>query len=90
MVGQVVVVLHRHKPFKAKVVADVERLGELVGLHRGRPDITNLPSTHYVVKRTQRMLDGRIVVPAMNLVEIYSLHSEAVQRVLEFLIDGLP
>ena len=70
-------------------VGKIERLGELPRVHRRRADVAHLSRLHHVVQRFQRLLDGRFVVPAMNLVEVHVVGLQALQALVEFEEDGL-
>jgi len=72
-------------------VARVQRLGELVGPHRrGGADVSDLAAPHGVVERGQRLLDRRVVVPPVELVQVDRLHAQPIEAVFELLFDRLP
>ena len=89
-VGEAVVVLHRREPFEVQRIAGVEGLRELVGPHRRAADVAHLIPADGVVERLQGLLDRRVVVPPMGLIEVDGIYPEPVEGVLEFLLDGLP
>ena len=78
-VEQVVVVLHRDESRPAVQVGQVQRLAELPRVHRRGPDVAGLALLHHVVKRFQRLFDRRVVVPAMDLVEVDVIRAEPAQ-----------
>ena len=55
-------------------------LGELPGVHAGRPDVAGLPRAHDVVQRLHRLLDRRVRVPAVDLVEVDVVGAQPAQR----------
>src|SRR5262245_40410199 len=79
-VDQVVVVLHRDEPTPTGDGCDLLRLRELPGEHARRADVARLAGPHDVVQRPHRLLDRRLVVPAMDLVEVDVVGAEAGQR----------
>ena len=89
-VEQVVVVLHRDELVEPEVLGGVLCLGELVGPHRTRAEIADLLAADRVVEGTHRHVDGRVVVPAVSLVEIDRLHTQSFTTGVEFLLDRLP
>ena len=68
---------------------DVDRLGELPGMHRGGADIAGLAGLHHVMQRLQRFLDRRRVVEAVDLVEIDIIGAEPAQAVVDLVEDRL-
>src|SRR5205823_686595 len=48
--------------------------------HARRADVAGLPGAYDVVERAKRLLNGRLNVPPMNLVEIDVIHPETAQR----------
>jgi len=68
----------------------VQRLGELVGPHRGGAEVPYLPAPHGVVERGQRLLDRRVVVPPVDLIQVDRVHPEPIEAVLQLLFDRLP
>lgn len=76
-------VLHRHEPVKSEHVARMQRLSELVGVHRTRPEVADLSAPNRVVKRVERLLDWRLRVPPMDLIEIDCIQSQSIETVVE-------
>ena len=68
---------------------NAERAGKLPRMHRRRADIADLACLHDVVQRLQRLLDRRLVVPAMDLVEVDVIGAEAAQAGVELSHDRL-
>ena len=88
-VKQVVVVLHAHEPSPTVEVGGVERLGELPRVHGRRSDVASLARLHDIVQGFHGLFDGRVVVPAMDLVEIDVVGAEAAQAVVDLTQDVL-
>ena len=82
-IEQVVVVLHGDEARPAVQVGEIERLGELPGVHGRRADVAHLAGLDHVVQRFERLFDGRFVVPAVNLVEVDVVGLEAAQALVE-------
>ena len=82
-IDQVVVVLHRDEPRPAVPLRDMQRLRELIRVHARRADVARLAALHDVVQRFDRLLDRRVVVPAMDLIQIDVVGAEAAQRVVD-------
>src|SRR5947199_10841648 len=59
-------------------------------MHRRRADIAGLAGLDDVVKRFERLLDRRVVVPAMDLVEVDVIRAEAPQARIDLAHDRLP
>src|SRR3954469_14334557 len=79
-VDEVVVVLHRHEPRPPVARGDVLRLRELPREHAARSDVARLARADDVVQRLHRLLDRRVRVPAVDLVEVDVVHAEPLQR----------
>ena len=88
-IDEVVVVLHRDEPFEVQLIAGVEGVGELVGPHRTRAEVSGFAPTDGVVERAEGLLDRGLGVPAVDLIEVHGVHAQPVERVVEFLVDGL-
>ena len=82
-------VLHRDEARPAVAVGQVQRLAELPGVHRRGADVARLAGLHHVVQRLQRLLDRRVVVPAMDLVEIDVVGAQPAQAGVDLGHDGL-
>ena len=77
-------VLHRHEARPAGSAGGVLGLRELPGVHAGRADVARLAGPDDVVKRSHRLLDRRLVVPAVDLVEVDIVGAQP----LEGRVDG--
>src|SRR5205814_424833 len=88
-VQQVVVVLHGHERGPLVQPRDVARLGELPGVHAGRADVAGFSGAYDVLQRTHRLLDGGVVVPAVDLVQVDVVGTEPAQRVVDGTEDVL-
>ena len=89
-VEQVVVVLHGDEAGPAVQVGDVLGLGELPGVHRGGAEVAGLAGPDHVVQRLHRLLDRRVVVPAVDLVEVDVVDAEPGQRGVDLAHDRDP
>ena len=89
-IEQVVVVLHRDEPRPAVEVGQVERLAELPGEHRRGADVAGLARLHDVVQGLQRLLDRRLVVPAVDLVQVDVVGAEPPEARVDLRQDRLP
>ena len=69
-VDEVVVVLHRHEARPAVALGDLQHLRELPGVHARRADVARLAGPHDVVQRFQGLLDRRVRVEPVDLVEV--------------------
>ncbi len=58
-------------------------------MHRRRADIAGLAGLDDVVERFERLLDRRVVVPAMDLVEVDVIGAEALQARIDLAHDRL-
>ena len=63
--------------------------GELPGVHAGGADVARLARLHHVVERLERLLDRRLGVEAMDLVEVDVVDAEAPQRAVDRVEDVL-
>src|SRR5205823_6639221 len=86
-VEQVDEVLHADKPGPAVALGHCERLAELPSIHRRGADIARLARLHDVVQCLERFLDRRLVIPAMNLVEVDVIHAEPAQAGVDLAHD---
>ncbi len=68
----------------------MERRGELVGIHRGGAEISDLVAADGVVEGSERLGDRRAVIPTVDLVEVDRIHAEPVETPLQILFDRLP
>ena len=88
-IEQVVVILHGNKTGPAVQFGEIERLGELPGVHGRGADIAHLARFHHVVQRLESFLDRRFVIPAMNLVEVHIVGLQTAEALVEFEKDRL-
>src|ERR1039458_2744698 len=79
-VDEVVMVLHRDETSPAAQLGDMLGLGELPGEHAAGADVASLASAHYVMQCLHGLLDWRAAVPAMDLIEVDVVHTQALQR----------
>ncbi len=63
-------VLHGREACPAVPLLEVQGLGELPGVHRGRAEIAGLPGLHHVVQRLQGLLQRRPVVVPVDHVDV--------------------
>ena len=84
-VDQVVVVLHRNELRPAVRFGHVLGLRELPGVHAGCADVERLACPHHIVQRLHRLLDRRVRVPAVDLVEVHVIRAEALERGIDAL-----
>lgn len=84
---QVVLVLHAHEGRPAVQLGDVLHLGELPCPHARRADVPGLPGLDDVVQRLHRLLDGRVRVEAVDLVQVDVVGAEAGQRGVDLVHD---
>ena len=83
-IEQVVVILHGNETGPAVQVGEIERLGELPGVHGRGADVAHLARFHHVVQRLESFLDRRFVIPAMNLVEVHIVGLQTAEALVEF------
>ncbi len=75
-------VLHGDETRPAVLFLQIQRLGELIGVHGRCAYVARLTGFHHVVQRFQRFFNRRVVIPAMDLQQIDILHAEAAQAVI--------
>ncbi len=73
-IDQVVVILHRDEARPAVQVGGVLGLGELPGEHGGGADVARLARFDHIVQRFHGLFDGRVVIPAVDLVKVDVIH----------------
>ena len=88
-VDEVVVVLHGHEAGPSVLIREEQCLGELPRVHRRRADVAGLAGLHDVVQRFERLLDRRLRIPAMDLVEVDVVGAEPAQAVVDLAQDRL-
>ena len=86
---QVVLILHRHEPGPAAEVGGVLELRELPRVHRGGADVARLARLDDVVQRLHRLLDRRVRVEAVDLVQVDVVRAEPRQRRVDLFEDRL-
>src|SRR5262249_13020372 len=77
---EVVVVLHRDELGPAVTLCNALCLRELPGIHAAGADVARLPRADNFVQRTHRLLDRRVSVPAVHLVEVDVIEPESCER----------
>ncbi len=82
-------VLHGAEPGPSIQVREVERLGELPGVHRGRADVPDLAGLHGIMERLQRLLNWRAVVPPVDLVQVDVVGLQSAQARVQLREDRL-
>ena len=76
-------------PFFVVVLGDAEGAGELPGMHGGRADVADLARLDDVVQCFERFLNRRVIVPAMDLVEVDVIGAESLQAGVDLSHDRL-
>ena len=82
-------VLHRDEPCPTVDPLQVERLGELPGVHGRGAEIAHLASLHHVVEGFERLLPRGRVVVAVDLVQVDVVRAEPAQRMVDLGHDRL-
>jgi hypothetical protein len=78
-VEEVVMVLHRDEPRPAGALGGMLRLGELPRVHAARTDVAGLARAYDLVECAHRLLDRRVRVVTVNLVQVDVLEIEALE-----------
>src|SRR5271163_5245999 len=78
-VEKVYQVLHADKPGPAVQIGNAECAGELPSMHRRRTDVAGLACLDDVVQSFESLLDRRVVIPAVDLVQIDIVGAETAQ-----------
>jgi len=92
-IHEVVLALHRDEPLAVVDLRLVERLHQLPGGHGARADVADLPLLDEVVERRERLPDRRVLVPAVDLVEVDVVGVQSVEaraRLVEDVLAGEP
>src|SRR5215216_1534763 len=71
------------------LLGDVQRLLELPREHGRGTDVSGLSCLHDVMQSSHRLLDGSLVVPAMDLVQVDVVRSKPLQAVVDLAEDCL-
>ncbi len=88
-IDQVQVVLHRDEPAPAMRGRDLLGLGELPCVHGRRADVPGLAGLDHIVQGFHGFFDGRVIVPAMDLVQVDIVSAEPGQARVDTGHDGL-
>src|SRR5580658_331649 len=86
-IKQIVMILHGNESRPTMAIRKIQGLRELPRVHRRCSDIANLAGLHYVVQRFKRFFDRRLVIPAVNLIQVHVVGSETTQALVEFIKD---
>ncbi len=82
-------ILHGHKPGPSVRIGDGQHLGELPRIHGGGPYIKSLAGADDIIERLQRFLHRRMVIKAVDLIEIDVIGPEAAQAIVDGVADML-
>jgi len=72
-------VLHGDKFRPAVLLGGVLRLAELPRIHAGRADVQRFARLNHIMQRFHRFLDGCVVIPTMDLIQIDVIHPQPLQ-----------
>src|SRR5262252_5937507 len=86
-IEQVDEVLHADKAGPAVSLSDAEGAGELPSVHRGGADIACFTGLNDIVQRFEHLLDRRVVIETMDLIEVDIIHTEPMQAVVDLRED---
>ena len=75
-------ILHGDKTRPAVLRLEIQRLCKLRRMHRRRADIASFTGFHHLVERFKRLLDRRVVIPAVNLQQVDVIHVQASKAVI--------
>ena len=88
-IDQVVLRLHGDERRPAVGAGRAQHLHELPCVHRGSADVAGLAGADDIVQRLQRLLDRRIIVEAVDLIEIDIVDAEPGQAAVDAIHDVL-
>ena len=69
-------------------VGDHLHIVQLVGVHGARPQGPHLPAAHEGVEGLHGLLDGGVVVEAVDDVQVEVVGAQALQRAVDLALDG--
>ena len=81
--NQIVLILHADEWRPAVLPLGINRFGELPRIHRRGADIARFARLHHVAQRFQRLLQRRLIIPAVNLQQVDILHIQTAQAVVD-------
>lgn len=88
-VEQIIVVLHGRERRPAVVAGSKLHIVELIPIHSRSAQRADLAGLDEVVQGLHRLLDGRIVIVAVDDVQIQIVGAEPPQRAVDLAMDGL-
>src|SRR5450756_3014482 len=77
-------ILHRHKPGPSIFLSYILRLQKLPRVHGRSTYVSCLPSLYNVVQCFHRLFDGGIVIPAVDIIEVYIIGSQSLKALINF------
>jgi len=80
---EIIEVLHRNRPRVSLPVGDHDHLRELVGGHGRAADVAHLARLNDLVERVHRLLDRRVRIEAMELVDVDVIGLQALQLLVD-------
>src|SRR5258707_4493527 len=80
-------ILHGNESRPTVTFRKIQRLRELPRVHGRCSDIAHLARLHYVVQRLKRFLDWRLVIPAVDLIQVHVVGFKTTQALVEFIKD---
>src|SRR6185437_1125855 len=83
-------VLHGREAGPIMLAGDIKRPRELPGGHVAGADVARLSSLHYVVQSLHRLLDRRVRIVAMDLIEVDIIDAKSTQRIIDLCKDRPP
>ena len=78
-IDQVVVVLHGDEAREPVRRLKLQHLLKLPSVHARSTEVERLAGLHHIVQRLAGLFDGRVLVEAVNLIEVNIIHAEALQ-----------
>ncbi|MNP35425.1 hypothetical protein D3C76_1287560 [compost metagenome] len=82
-------ILHRHEPGPAVILRNMQSFEELPSEHGGSTYVPCFPCLHHIMQSFHCFFNRRIVVPAVNLVQIHIVSPETLQAIIDLTQDSL-
>ncbi len=71
--------LHGNETRPAVQICGEQSLGKLPGIHRRRADVAGFAGPHHVIQCFQRFFYRRVIIPAVDLVQVDVICSQALE-----------
>ena len=80
-IQQIVVILHGNERCPSMISGHQLHIVKLIAVHGRCPDRTDLPGYHQIIQRFHGLLDGRLIIKAMDDIQVQIIRAQTLSLI---------